>query len=281
MAGSNRSRVSITDLTVVYPTLLAFALIGVFPFIWAFLTSIKLPADAFAMPPVMIFKPTFSSYSRLFQDAHFGEYFWNSLVVSFGVVVISTVVGCLAGYALARYSGWSSFFLLTCALILYAVPRTAILLPYYRLGQASGLYDTRTLLILVMVAVNQPLTIWIFESFFREIPVQLEQAAMVDGCNRFQAFVRVILPVMGPGISTTAIFSLLFAYNEFLLPVILAGPEAATMPVLIANYAGSSDVGRWPQFAATAVVVALPLVAIVVSCQKLIVRGLMAGAVKG
>ena len=281
MARSSRSRVSLADLTVVFPTLLAFALLGIFPFIWAFLTSIKLPADAFAMPPAMVFKPTFTAYGQLLQDARFGDYLWNSVEVSAGVVLISTIVGCLAGYALARYSGWSSFLLLALALILYAVPRTAVLLPYYRLGQASGLYDTRTLLILVMVAVNQPLTIWIFESFFREIPVQLEQAAMVDGCSRFQAFIRVVLPVMGPGIATTAIFSLLFAYNEFLLPVILAGPEAATMPVLIANYAGSSDVGRWPQFAATAVVVALPLVAIVIFCQKLIVRGLVAGAVKG
>jgi multiple sugar transport system permease protein len=194
---------------------------------------------------------------------------------------LSTIVGCLAGYGLARYSGISSFALLTIALVLYSLPRVAVLLPFYQIGQRSGLYDTKTLLIIVMVAANQPFAIWIFESFFREIPVQIEQAAMIDGCSRFQAFVRVVLPIAGPGIATTAIFSLLFAYNEFLLPVILAGPESSTMPVLIANYAGSSDVSRWPLFAATAVVVALPLLVIVVTCQKFIVRGLVAGAVKG
>jgi multiple sugar transport system permease protein len=156
-----------------------------------------------------------------------------------------------------------------------------VLLPYYQIGQSSGLYDTKTLLIIVMVAANQPFSIWIFESFFREIPVQLEQAAMIDGCSRFQAFLRVVLPIAGPGMATTAIFSLLFAYNEFLLPVILAGPESSTMPVLIANYAGSSDVSRWPLFAATAVLVALPLLVIVMTCQRFIVRGLVAGAVKG
>ena len=269
------------DWAIVFPTLVAFALFGVLPFLWALLVSLKAPVDAFAMPPQLLFHPTAAAYLELLADAQFTDYLSNSIIVSVGVVAISTLIGCLGGYGLARYSGISSFVLLTLALIFYAVPRMAILLPFYQMGQASGLYDTRILLILVMVAVNQPFTIWMFERFFREIPVQLEQAAMVDGCTRFQAFYRVVLPVMAPGIATTAIFSLLFAYNEFLLPVILTGPESATMPVLIANYAGSSDVHRWPLFAAAAVAVALPLVVIVVACQKLLIRGLVAGAFKG
>jgi multiple sugar transport system permease protein len=280
LAAARRGR-SPWDIAVIYPALALFALIGTVPFLWALATSLKAPVDAFAMPPVLLFRPTFAPYLQLFQDGHFADYLLNSLIVTAGVVALSTIVGCLAGYGLARYSGIGSFALLTIALVLYSLPRVAVLLPFYQIGQSSGLYDTKTLLILVMVAANQPFTIWIFESFFHEIPVQLEQAAMIDGCSRFQAFVRVVLPIAGPGLATTAIFSLLFAYNEFLLPVILAGPESSTMPVLIANYAGSSDVSRWPLFAATAVLVALPLLVIVITCQRFIVRGLIAGAVKG
>jgi multiple sugar transport system permease protein len=278
-SGSARSRAA--NALLIYPPLILFALIGAGPFLWALATSVKTPVDAFAMPPVFFFRPTFDAYAQLLQDGQFADYLVNSLIVTAGVVVLSTIVGCLAGYGLARYTGISSSVLLVVALVLYALPRVSVLLPYYQLGQSSGLYDTKTLLIIVMVAANQPFSIWIFESFFREIPVQLEQAAMIDGCSRLQAFVRVVLPIAGPGMATTAIFSLLFAYNEFLLPVILAGPESSTMPVLIANYAGSSDVSRWPLFAATAVLVALPLLIIVITCQRFIVRGLVAGAVKG
>jgi multiple sugar transport system permease protein len=281
MLATERHGRSVWDFTLVYPALALFALIGTVPFLWALATSLKAPVDAFAMPPVWLFRPTFAPYLQLFQDGQFADYLLNSLIVTAAVVVLSTIVGCLAGYGLARYGGISSLALLTIALVLYSLPRVAVLLPFYQLGQSSGLYDTKTLLIVVMVAANQPFAIWIFESFFREVPVQLEQAAMIDGCTRLQAFVRVVLPIAGPGIATTAIFSLLFAYNEFLLPVILAGPESATMPVLIANYAGSSDVSRWPLFAATAVLVALPLLVIVMTCQRFIVRGLVAGAVKG
>ena len=279
-ANPSNSGVALNQAAVL-PVLIIFALIGTLPFLWALATSLKAPVDVFAMPPVLAFRPTFAPYLQLIQDGQFGAYFLNSVIVTLAVVVLSTIIGCLAGYGLARYSGLSSSLVLTVALILYALPRIAVLLPYYRMGQASGMYDTRSLLVIVMVAANLPFSIWIFESFFREIPVHLEHAAMIDGCSRLQAFMRVVVPLAGPGMATTAIFSVLFAYNEFLLPVILAGPEASTMPVLIANYAGSSDLARWPLFAATAVVVALPLLVIVVTCQKFIVRGLTAGAVKG
>lgn len=269
------------DRYLVALTLLLAALFGLAPFLWALLASIKRPVDAFAMPPVWLFRPTLAAYQQLIADPQFTAYLLNTMVVTLCVVVISTVVGCLGGYGLARYGGIASPVLLASALVFYAVPRTAIVLPFYRLGQLSGLYDTRTLLIIVTVAVNQPFALWMFERFFREIPRELDNAAMVDGCTRVQAFRRVILPVAGPAIVTTAIFTLLAAYNEFMLPVILTGPEAATMPVLIANYAGSSDVRHWPLFAAAAVAVAAPLVILVIACQKFLIRGLIAGSVKG
>lgn len=269
------------DRGLIVPVLVLCALFGALPFLWALLTSLKQPVDAFAVPPSLLFRPTLTAYAQLFADPQFTDYLVNTVVVTLTVVALSVLIGCLGGYALARYTGIGSSVLLGVALLFYAVPRIAILLPYYRLAQMSGLYDTRTLLILVLVAVNQPFTIWMFERFFREIPEDLERAAMVDGCTRWQAFLRVVLPIMGPAIATTTLFTLLSAYNEFLLPVILTGPDSATLPVLIANYAGSSDVRRWPVFAAAAVAVALPLLVVVVGCQKFLVRGLVAGAVKG
>lgn len=267
--------------TAVHAVLLLFALVGTLPFLWALMTSLKTPAEAFSMPPVLIFKPTPGPYLQLLRDGLFGDYLLNSLVVTAWVTVISVVIGCFGAYALARCSGVGSLIILSASLVLYAIPRVAILLPFYEGAQRTGLFDTKLLLIVVMVAVNQPFTLWIFESFFREVPQQLEQAAMIDGCTRLQAFRHVVLPILGPGLATTSIFSALFAYNEFLLPVILGGPDSATMPVLIATYAGSSDVRQWPLFAAAAVTVALPLILLVILCQKFIIRGLFSGAVKG
>ncbi len=267
--------------TAVHAVLLLFALIGTLPFLWALMTSLKTPAEAFSMPPVLLFKPTPGPYLQLLRDGLFGDYLLNSLVVTAWVTVISVVIGCFGAYALARFSGVGSMIILSASLVLYALPRVAILLPFYEGAQRTGLFDTKLLLIVVMVAVNQPFTLWIFESFFREVPQQLEQAAMIDGCTRLQAFRHVVLPILGPGLATTAIFSALFAYNEFLLPVILGGPDSATMPVMIATYAGSSDVRQWPLFAAAAVTVALPLILLVILCQKFIIRGLFSGAVKG
>ncbi len=253
---------------------------SVLPFLWAVLLSLKLPVDALAMPPALVFTPRFSAYRTLFADPQFGIGLTNSLIVTAMVIVASTVVGALAGYALARHRRPASFIVLTAALILYALPRTAFLLPYHQLGQWTGLYDSRRLLALAMTGFVQPFTIWIFEGFFREMPEDLEKAAMIDGCTRLQAFVRVVLPVSGPALATAAIFSMLFAYNDFLLPVILTSTNASTMPVLIANYAGTSDMNRWPVFAAAAVVVALPMVLVMLAGQRLVVRGLVVGAVK-
>lgn len=260
--------------------LITAALFSVLPFFWAVLLSLKLPVDALSMPPTLLFNPQTSAYHMLFADPQFRIGLTNSLVVTSIVVVASTIIGALAGYALARYRQPASFMLLTASLILYALPRTAFLLPYHQFGQRTGLYDSRLLLIFAMTGFVQPFTIWIFEGFFREMPEDLEKAAMIDGCTRLQALFRVVIPISGPALATGAIFSMLFAYNDFLLPVILTSTNASTMPVLIANYAGTSDMNRWPIFAAASVVVALPMILIMLAGQRLVVRGLVVGAVK-
>lgn len=272
-----RKNISLNRLTIILLTI--WFIIAVFPFLWALLTSIKTPVDAFSIPPVWVFKPTLEAYQTLWGDGLFIKYLYNTMVVSISTVVISIAIGCLAGYGLARYAKAGSFLLLFVALIFRALPRMVFVLPFYYLSQKLGLYDTNIMLILVMVAINQPFTIWMLRSFFMNIPEALEEAAMVDGCTRLQAFRHVIVPIMGPGVASAAIFTLLLAYNEYLVPVALTATNAVTLPVAITQFA-AEDIKYWSVTAAGCVSIALPIVIIVIFAQRYLVEGLTAGAVK-
>jgi multiple sugar transport system permease protein len=257
-----------------------FAVYSAFPFFWTLLTSIKEPVDAFATPPVWLFDPTLSHYASLWLDRGFGWYFLNTAIVTAGTLLISIPIGAVAGYALARYPGRIGFWLLILALVFRALPRTAILLPFYQISRSFGIYDTHILLILVLVSINQPFTIWMMRSFFMTIPAEIEEAAMVDGCSRLQAFLRAIVPVMWPGVITTSLFTFLLAYNEFLMPLILTATKATTLPVAISQF-GAEDIRFWSLSAAGAISITLPVVVLILIFQKRIVGGLVQGAVKG
>jgi len=260
--------------------LLLFGAYSAFPFVWTFLTSIKQPVDAFALPPVWVFTPTFAHYGELWLERGFGSYFLNTAIVTAGTVVISISIGAVAGYALARYRGALGFWLLIIALVFRALPRMAVLLPFYQISRAFGLFDTHVLLILVLVSINQPFTIWMMRSFFMTIPAEIEEAAMVDGCSRFGAFLRAIVPVMWPGVITTSLFTFLLAYNEFLMPLILTATRAQTLPVAISQF-GAEDIRFWSLSAAGAISITLPIVVVILLFQGRIVSGLTQGAVKG
>jgi multiple sugar transport system permease protein len=279
-APGSRARRHLTIAVAVYGVLTAFTIFAAFPFVWTVLTSIKEPVDAFALPPVWVFDPTIAHYTELWMQRGFLAYFWNSMIVTIGVCVISLSIGCLAGYALARYEGPIGFWLLLLALVFRALPRMAILLPFYQFSRVTGLYDTHLLLILVLVSINQPFTIWMMRSFFMTIPKDLEEAAMVDGCSRLKAFVKVIVPVMWPGVITTGLFTFLLAYNEFLMPLILTATRATTLPVAISQF-GAEDIRFWSLSAAGAVSITLPVVILILFFQRQIVSGLVQGAVKG
>jgi multiple sugar transport system permease protein len=217
---------------------------------------------------------------RLVDTAEFYDYFLNSVIVTVATMAISLSIGCLAGYALARYSGFISVVILVVALAFRALPGMAFVLPFYYLGQLSGLYDTNLLLVLVLVAANQPFTIWMLRSFFMEIPEELEEAAMIDGASRLEAFVRVIVPVMWPGIITTGLFTLLSAYNAFLIPRLLTQTKW-TLPVAIVQFTGGEDPGHVTLAAAASVSVTLPIVFVIIFFQRYLIKGLAFGAVKG
>ncbi|MCS6835310.1 MAG: carbohydrate ABC transporter permease [Anaerolineae bacterium] len=222
----------------------------------------------------IVFLPNFVRF------AEFYDFFLNSVIVTVGTVVISISIGCLAGYGLARYSGFASVVLLFGALAFRALPRLAFILPYYYFAQLSGLYDTYFLLIVTFVAINQPFTIWMLRSFFMDIPRELEEAAMIDGCNRLTAFFRVILPITWPGIVTTSLFTLLLAYNEFLLARILTS-TLWTLPVGISRFTSGEDVRLLPLSNASAVSITIPIIFIIIFFQRHLIKGLAGGAIKG
>jgi ABC-type glycerol-3-phosphate transport system permease component len=217
---------------------------------------------------------------KIVDTAKFYDYFINTIIVTVGTVVVSISIGCLAGYALARYSGLIGVFVLVAALGFRALPRLAFILPYYWIGSALNLLDTHLLIILTLVAVNQPFTIWMLRSFFMEIPRDLEEAAMIDGANRFTSFRKVIIPIMWPGIISTALFTLLLAYNEFLLVRLLAQTNW-TLPVAISRFTGGEDPRHLTLAAASAVSATIPIILVILFFQKNLVKGLAAGAVKG
>lgn len=217
---------------------------------------------------------------QVVNTAEFYDYLINSVIVTMGTLCISLTIGALAGYGLARYRHVVSVYILVIALAFRSLPSLALVLPFYYLGQLSGLYDTHILLILCLVAVNQPFTIWMLRSFFMEIPREIEEAAMIDGAGRLRSFVSVIVPIMWPGIITTGLFTLLLAYNDFLLARILTQINW-TLPVGIAQFTGGEDPGHVTLAAAASVSTTMPILFVIIFFQKYLIRGLASGAVKG
>ena len=261
--------------------LFAWLVLACLPIVWTAVISLRQYVDAFSVPVKWLAPVTFENYSRLWIDKVFYRNFLNTAIVTFGTVSVSLTVGCLAGYALSRYRGAVGFWLLITALVFRSLPHSTLLPSFYVMFDALGVRNEYFTLILVLVAINQPFTIWMLRSFFVNIPSELDEAALVDGCTRFQAFRRVIIPVMWPGVVTTGLFSFLLAYNDFLLSSALTNAEKMTMPAAIANSITAESEALLMQGVAGAVSITIPLIILIVVFQKQIVGGLTQGAVKG
>ena len=238
---------------------------------------------------------TTQHYQSVWVENAFYRNFANSLIVTAGVVTISLTVGTLAGYGLARSGSNLAFWILIVALVFRALPHSVLVagyLPYFInsaeilrpiLGEnAPTLYGQPLAVIAVLVAINQPFTIWMLRSFFQNIPEELDEAARVDGCTHFQAFRWVIMPVMWPGVITTGLFSFLLAYNDFLVTALLLDANNQTMVPAIAGYFNrETTTTDQVEAIAAAVSITAPLFLLVMVFQRQIVSGLTAGAVKG
>jgi multiple sugar transport system permease protein len=217
---------------------------------------------------------------RVWETSDQYRFFVNSLIVTVLTVMISIGIGLFSAYGLARYTGISGAVILIVALAFRSLPRFAFILPFFFIGKTLGILDSRLVIVMALVAINQPFTIWMLRSFFMDVPRELEEAAMMDGATRLQAFRRVILPTMKPGIIATSLFTMLLAYNEFLIVRVLA-PTNWTMPVgMVALVAGESS-KTITEAAAAGISVTIPIIIAIVLFQKHLVKGLGAGAVKG
>lgn len=215
------------------------------------------------------------------ETTEFYQYLLNTIIVCVLSVLISVSLASLSAYALARYAGILTVVILLTVLAFRALPRLGFILPYFWMGQRSGLYDTYILTVITLVAINQPFAVWMLRSFFQDIPTALEESAMIDGASRLGAFVRVIVPIAWPGIVATALFTLLLAYHEFLLIRILTQSKW-TVAVGMSTYLGGVAVpGTIAEKSAAAVSAALPLIILILVYQRQLVKGLAAGAVKG
>jgi ABC-type glycerol-3-phosphate transport system permease component len=266
---------------LIYGGLILWLFIASLPIVWTIVISFRQYVDAFASPLKWVAPFTIENYTALWIDKGFYLNFFNTALVTIGTVSISLTVGCLAAYALARYKGSLGFWLLLVALVFRAIPHSSLLPSFFTMFDALGIRNTYFALIFVLVAINQPFTIWMLRSFFMNIPTELDEAAMIDGCTRFQAFRKVIIPVMWPGVVTTGLFSFLLAYNDFLLSSALTNAEKMTMPAAIANAISAESEALLMQGVAGAVSITIPLIILIVFFQKQIVGGLTQGAVKG
>jgi multiple sugar transport system permease protein len=250
------------------------------PVLWT-AAAVTKPTDvAFLNPPVFAWTPTFDSFVNLWQTTNFYKYLGNTVVVALISTVAALVIGMPAAYALSRSPGWVSAALLILALVFRALPRFSVVLPMYELSRSLGIYDTTFAVAAALVAINQPFSIWLLRNFFAEIPDQLDEAAMLDGCTRLQTLRRIMIPLMGPGMLTAGIFIFLFAFQEYLTALILTDVEARTVPVFIATQLGQT-LPMLQQAGAAAMLLTLPVIAFAFIAQKYLVAGLNAGSVKG
>ncbi len=271
----------------VRPTLLTLAIVAIcafclFPFYWLINVSLKTGQDlsqADLFPP----SPTLDNYSSIFENSDFTSALRNSVIITVITTTLALVVGSFAAFALARLRFPHKFLILAVILTISTFPPIAIAAPIFQIWTDIGLYDTYLGLIIPYLTFALPLAIYILTSFFKEIPRELEQAALVDGATYFQAFRKVILPLAAPGLVTAGLLTAFFVWNEFLLAVTLtSSPDAFTVPVVVSNFTGSQKFEvPLGTISAASVVITIPLVALVILFQKRIVAGLSAGAVKG
>ena len=260
----------------------AIVLFCLFPFYWLINTSLKTGPDlstSSLFPP----NPTLENFKSIFKDSNFTTALKNSAIVALVTTALALIVGSFCAYALARLRIRFKFAILAIVLTITTFPQITIAAPIFKLWRDIGLYNTIPGLVIPYLTFALPLAIYILTSFFREIPRDLEEAALVDGATNFQAFYKVVVPLAAPGLATAGILTFIAAWNEFLLAITLtSSPAARTVPAAIAFFTGSTQFEQpLGTISAASVTISIPLIVMVLLFQKRIVAGLTAGAVKG
>jgi multiple sugar transport system permease protein len=303
---SNRQKWIAGALVAVY------ALITILPLVWILMTSFKSPPDSISYPPKVVFEPTLEGYVNLFTtrtrqtpeylerlgppqtwyerivrrrnmviagSSPFGQRFMNSVIVGFGSTLATVVLGTLAAYGFSRFRVPLKDDLLFFILPTRMMPPIAVAIPIFLMYRTLGLSDTHLGLILLYTAVNLSLAVWLLKGFIDEIPLEYEEAAMIDGYTRFQAFRKVVLPQATTGIAATAIFCLIFSWNEYAFALLLTSGNAQTAPPFIPTIIGEGGLD-WPAVAAGATIFLMPVLIFTVLLRKHLLRGITFGAVR-
>jgi len=265
----------------VYVTLIITLLSSLFPIFWTITTSLKKRVDTFALPPKFFnFSPTLDNYKKLFSDPTFVKVYLNTILFTLGAALLSITIGSLAAYAIARNPRFRGKATLEILLILLrAMPGVVLIVPLYDLCSKLHLLGEMPVLITIITVFNLPFTIWMLTPFFAAIPLELEEAAMVDGLSTWQTFRKVVVPLAMPGISAAAIFLSLLTWNEFLVPVILGDQSTQTLPVLISGFISARTLDWGPMAAASSLAI-IPIALLTVFVQRKLVVGLSLGALK-
>ena len=263
-------------------TMLALAVLAVLgPFAWILTASFKYQIAIYSGE--WPFTPTLSNYVEVLfgRRSDFSGNVVNSLIVAATSTALVLIVGSLAAYSLQRFRWptWVGATFLGWTLVFHMIPVMTLIGPWYVAFRELGLYDTRFALIITHVTINLPMTVWLMRAFFREVPHEIEEAAVVDGCRPFQAFYKVTLPLVVPGLIAAGILAFIFSWNEFPVAFTLTSRELATVPVAIARFAQQYEI-QHSQMAAASIIATIPALILMALGQRFIVRGLTLGAVK-
>jgi multiple sugar transport system permease protein len=279
-AGSRGARKTPRFSTIlIYAQTLLLLAVTLFPVLWLIQLSLKVESEAFRMPPKLLFLPTLENYFALFQGK-FARSFGNSLTVSVVTTLVSLLLGVPAAYALSRAGLQADKGIVLWILTTRMAPPIAFAIPFFLTYRYLGLIDTLLGLVIIYLTFNLSLVIWMMRTFFDGLPRSLEEAAEIDGAGPWGAFLRITLPLAGPGLATTAIFCFLFAWNDFFFALVLTRSQAQMAPVAIVNFMNYEG-WEWGKIAAGGTMIMLPVVAVSLLVRRYLIRGLTAGALKG
>ncbi len=262
---------------------LIISFILVFPLIWLFFTAFKAKGEIFQFPTRLLpLDWTWENYAELFRITQFLRYFINTAVISVAAAVISIIIATCASYSLSRFRIPGSGIVAVALLLMYMLPEIVLGIPFMKIFLFLGLSDSLVALTIAYISITLPFSIWMLRSYIESIPTALEEAALIDGCTRFQGFVRVIVPQAIPGIMATTIFTFILCWNEYLYALILITSEHnKTLTLGLSILLGETAIYSWGMLAAGSVLTVIPVIVLFVFFQKHIVSGFTAGAVKG
>ena len=277
MINYSNKKHKIVKTTGYYLAVYLILFIVIFPILWMVLSSFKLQSQMLNMKYLIIFDATSRNYRELFSNYSFFKPILNSFIIALLSTGFSLVLALPASYGIARFGMKKTSLML---LVVRMIPAITFLVPWFVIFTFIGIVDTHLGLVLAHMVVALPFIVWIMVPFFESLPRELEESAAVDGSTRFNSFLKIILPISGPGIVTSAILSFVFSWNNFMFGIILSGRVTRTLPVAIYGFISYTDI-NWGGLMAGSVVVTIPVIVISLFLQKYIIKGLTAGAVKG